>query len=199
MKNRKKLKRKNKSLNIIVILIVFLLTVFFAPKIISTARYVYNTIQNNYLSSKDFYFSSDKLALNHPEIQVTNNWSGAETYRIPINMSSKRNDMACTEADISYTVTCTCSSNVECILSKNSVQPAVPEYTYSGTIVGTDNHGSNVDYFYVYVNPKNGVPLNNTEKAWVEVVARATSPYVQEITGKLILEVGSSNIYMLDL
>ena len=197
MKKEKRLRRKhkNKSLNIIIILIVFMLTVFFAPKIISTARYVYNTIHDNYLASQDFYFSSDKLALNHPEFQVTNNWSGAETYRIPVNMSSKRNDMASTAADITYTVTCTCSNNIECILSRSSVQPETPEYTYSGTIVGTDNHGSNVDYFYVYVNPKNGVPLNNTERAWVDITASSTSPYVQVITGKLIIEVGSSNIY----
>ena len=188
MKNRKKLRRRlrkrAKIMNLIILLIALMIVVFFTPKLISTARYIYNAIHDNYLSSKDFYFSSDKLSLNHTEYQITNNWSGAETYRVTINMSSKKNDMASTESDIDYDVAFTCSDNIECTLSKSS-----------GTIVGTNNGGVNEDSFTILINPKNGVTLGNTEKAWVDVIATSTSPYSQEISGKLILEVGSSNIY----
>ena len=188
MKNKKNLKRKLRKkaqfLNLILVLIALMIVIFFTPKLISTARYIYSAIHDNYLSSKDFYFSSDKLSLDHTEYQITNNWSGAETYRVTINMSSKENDMASTESDIDYEVAFTCSDNIECTLSKNS-----------GTIVGTNNGGVNEDSFTISINPKNGVTLSNTEIAWVDVTATSTSPYSQEISGKLILEVGSSNIY----
>ncbi|MBR6034194.1 MAG: hypothetical protein IKP28_05640 [Clostridia bacterium] len=181
---KSKLKKRVHTINILILLIVLLVLVFFTPSIVSTARYVYNTIHDNYLSSQDFYFASDKLSIDGTEYQITNNWSGAETFEITINMNSKKNDMAMTAADITYDITCTCSDNIEVTKSKNS-----------GTIVGTDNHGANVDWFKIYVNPKNGRILNNTEEAWVEVTATSTAPYSQELKGKLILEVGSSNIY----
>ena len=181
---KKKLKNRVRSINMIIVLIVLLIVAFFSPIFISSARYIYNAIHDNYISSKDFYFSSDKLNLEHTEYQITNNWSGAETYTITINMSSKKNDMAYTDADIDYVVTYTCSDNIECTFSK-----------LSGTIVGTDNSGVNEDWFKIFVNPKNGRILNNTEIAWVDVTATSVSPYEQSISGKLIIEVGSSNIY----
>lgn len=192
MERRKNLKRRltrgTKPLNLIIVLIILLVVVFFTPNIISTAKYVYNVAHENYLASKDFYFKSDKLNIEHSEYQVTNNWSGAETYTITVNMSSKLNDMAFTDADIDYTITVTCSDNIECTKSKNS-----------GTIIGKNHteilEGHNQDSFSISVNPKNGVVLHNTEVAWVDVCAKAVSPYEQEIYGKLIIEVGSSSIY----
>ncbi len=181
---RNKLKKRVHTINILILLIVLLVLVFFTPNIISTARYVYNAVHDNYVSSQDFYFASDKLSLEHTEYQATNNWSGAATYEITINMTSKKNDMATTESDIEYDIRFTCSDNVECTLSKTH-----------GTIVGWGNDGDNVDWFKIYVNPKDGRVLNNTEVAWVEVTAESTSPYSQEISGRIILEVGSSNIY----
>ena len=181
---RKKIMKKIQFRNIILVLMVLITVIFFTPKLISTAKYIYNSIHDNYISSKDFYFSSDKLSLEHTEYQITNNWSGAETYRVTINMSSKKNDMAYTEADIEYQITCTCSDNIEYTLSKES-----------GTIVWTENEGVNEDWFTVEINPKDGRILNNTEVAWVDVTATSTAPYSQQISGKLIFEVGSSNIY----
>ena len=64
---------------------------------------MYNVIYEHYLASKDFYFNSDKLNLNHTEYKITNNWSGAETYIVTVNMSSKKNDKAVKDADITYT------------------------------------------------------------------------------------------------
>ena len=189
---RNKLKNRVKAINVLFLLIAFIIVVFFTPAIISTARYVYNAIHDNYVSSKDFYFSSDKLGTDHPEFQITNNWSGAQTYTIPINMTSKRNDMFTTESDIEYTISCECSDNIEYTLSKSR-----------GTILGTihedeNNNGTlsiNEDWFDIDIDPKNGRILNNTEIAWIEVTVTSTSPYSQELTGKLILEVGSSNLY----
>lgn len=187
MKNRKRNSRrilkKRKRVNLIFVFIILILVIYLTPKMVTSAKYVYKIMHEHYLFSKDFYFNSDKLSLNHTEYEITNNWSGAETYRITINMSSKRNDMAYTGADIYYQVSYTCSDNIECTLSKNN-----------GIIIGTDNGGVNEDSFSVSVNPKNGNILNNGEVAWVEVTATSTSPYEQTITGKLILEVGTADL-----
>lgn len=184
---RKRIKRKNKRrtkrINPIFVLLIFVILIFFTPRMVSTAKYVYNIVHEYYLSSKDFYFSSDKLSINHTEYEITNNWSGAETYLITVNMSSKKNDMAFTESDIAYNITYTCSENISCSLSKNS-----------STIIGTSNNGVNEDSFTISINPSGGSALSEGELAWVDIVATSTSPYTQTISGKLILEVGSSDI-----
>jgi len=179
----KRTKGKIKKNNIFLLLIILVVVVYLAPKLFSAAKYIYSSVQEYYLSSKDFYFASDKLSSSHTEYEITNNWSGAETYIIAVNMSSKKNDMAFTAADIEYTISYTCSDNISCKLSKTS-----------GTIVGQDNGGVNEDSFSINIDPANGTALNEGEKAWVEVTATSKSPYKQTISGKLILEVGNAEI-----
>lgn len=187
MKKEKKAKKKNKGkiikLNPIALLILFVIVIFITPMFVSTAKYVYNVIHEHYLSSKDFFFSSDKLNINHSEYEITNNWSGAEPYVITVNMSSKKNDMSYTEADIDYSITYTCSDNVQCTLNKET-----------STIVGTKNSGVNEDYFTISISPNGVTALGEGEKAWVDITATATSPYTQTLSGKLILEVGSADL-----
>ena len=91
--------------------------------------------------------------------------------------------MSYTESDIDYSITYTCSDNVQCTLNKNT-----------STIVGTANHGVNEDYFTVSISPNENSALGEGEKAWIDITATATSPYSQTISGKLILEVGSAEI-----
>lgn len=176
-------KRKIKKINPIVLVIILVIVTFLTPRLVSTAKYVYNVIHEHYLSSKDFYFSSDKLSVAHTEYEITNNWSGAEPYTIPVNMSSKKNDKAFTDSDITYTITATCSSNVTYTLSKTS-----------STIVGKENNGVNEDSFSVTLTPAGNTALAEGETAWVDITAKATSPYELEIYGKLIIEVGSADI-----
>ena len=187
MKKKKEVKKKNTrkviKINPIVLLIILAIVIFLTPKFVSTAKYIYNAIHEHYLSSKDFYFSSDKLSINHTEYEITNNWSGAEPYIITVNMSSKENDMAYTEADINYNISFTCSDNVQCTLNKTT-----------STIVGRGNSGVNEDYFTVTISPSGNTALAEGEQAWVDITASSTSPYTQTITGKLILEVGSADI-----
>lgn len=187
MKKKKEVKKKNTrkviKMNPIVLLIILAIVIFLTPKFVSTAKYIYNAIHEHYLSSKDFYFSSDKLSISHTEYEITNNWSGAEPYIITVNMSSKENDMAYTEADINYNISYTCSDNVQCTLNKTT-----------STIVGRGNSGVNEDYFTVTISPSGNTALAEGEQAWVDITASSTSPYTQTITGKLILEVGSADI-----
>ena len=69
---KRRTRRKTKTINPILILIVFVIIIFATPIFISTAKYIYNVIHEHYLSSKDFYFSSDKLSINHTEYEITN-------------------------------------------------------------------------------------------------------------------------------
>ena len=189
-KNNKIRKLKFKTYKPIALLIVLILVAFLSPKIISTARYVYNVAHEYYLMSKDFYFASDILTRSGLEYEITNNWTGAERYKIPVNMSSKKNDKAVIDADITYDITVSCSDNVTATPSKNS-----------GTILGYNHHyddppldGLNGDYFEVYVYPANNTPLPEGAKAWVDITVESTSPYVQQLSGRIKISVGSAEI-----
>ena len=184
MSRRRNHKRQRKTffqLTFLKSLIILVILIFLVPRFISFAIYVYNFTYEHFLASKDFYFSSDKLTEDHQEYLVTNNWSGAETYTILVNMSSKQNDMALTAADIDYDIVLDHSDNVTCTLSKTS-----------GTIVGTKNNGSNVDAFTIDITPIHA--LANNEEAWVDITTNSTSPYTKTLQGKLRLQVGLADI-----
>lgn len=174
--------KKINKFKILIVIAIFLLIIClgFRP---SFSRYVYNVIHNYYLASKDFYLKSDKLSLNHSEFEIENNWSGAETYPITINLNSKKNDLVVAASDIQYTITYTCSSNVECTLSKQT-----------GTIVGSTNNGINEDFFIVNVDPINGTALADGDVAWVDITVTSTAPYEETISGKLYIGVGTEDI-----
>jgi hypothetical protein len=175
--------RRRKSNRIIPTLIILVVLAFFVPAMTSLSKYVYHGVQNYYLGTKGFYFNSDKLSSNHSEFEIANNWSGAETYTITVNLNSKKNDLLFTETDIDYTINYTYSDNIDCTISKNS-----------GTIVGTTNGGINEDYFVITIDPKDGTALANGEVTWVEIEVKSTSPYVATLSGKLIVEVGAADI-----
>ena len=84
----KKLKKNKKRIYLIfasIILIVIAIT-------ISYGRYIYNGLRNYYLSTKSFYFNSDKMSENESYYQL-DNWSGVEPVTITFNMDSKKNNL----------------------------------------------------------------------------------------------------------
>jgi len=202
---KKREERNTKSTKLILIL---LLIACFMPAIDSGARFVYRAIHDHYVSTKDFYFKSDKLNEEHSEFQVTNNWSGSDTYRIIVNMSSKKNDMAYTSSDVAYNISLTCSEKITCTLSKNAgiIRGAGNESSNNvignqvGNQVGNQignviiSEAVNEDYFIVYVNPAPGQTIGSGETVWVDITATSTSPYSKSIYGKMIIETGSSQI-----
>lgn len=180
-RKRKKLNNDNNFKKIIILLIILAVAIFFFPKIMSLSKYVLKAIQSYYLASKEFYFNSDKLTKTMQEREITNNWSGLQSYEITVNLNSKKNDMVCAPNDITYNISYTCSSNISCTLSKTS-----------GTIIGTNNNGTNEDSFTVMVNPI--VTLYNGNSVWVELTATSSSPYVETLQGKLIITVGTEKL-----
>lgn len=180
MIRRKKRQKKNR---IILLLIVLVILIFLVPMMTSLSKYIYNAVHDYYLGSKGFYFNSDKLSSNHSEFEIANNWSGAETYTITINLNSKKNDLVFAESDIDYTITYTHSDNIECTISKNN-----------GTIKGSASGGLNEDYFMIVINPANGTGLPNGAQAWVEIEVTSTAPYKTTLSGKLYVGVGTESI-----
>ena len=200
--NRKKEKRKIKSIKLIIVL---LLAIGLMPVFYSGARFVYKAIYEHYVSTKDFSFKSNKLNEEHSEFLETNNWNGTQTYRLIVNMSSKKNDMAYTSSDVAYTISLTSSDNITCTLSKNSgIIRGSGHGNGNGNVIGnvvgneiingTISEAVNEDYFIVYVNPAQGTSLGSGQRAWVDITATSTSPYEKEIYGKIFIETGSASV-----
>ena len=113
------------------------------------------------------------------------NWDGVNHQLLEFNMNSYKNNSVTSPSDITYTIKkkCVTTANITCTLSKAS-----------GTIIGSANHGVNEDYFTVSINPAGNNALSEGETAWVDITATSTAPYSETLSGKLILEVGSSEI-----
>lgn len=139
-------------------------------------RYIYLELKDYYLSTKKFYFSSDKLTLNRAIYQVEN-WSGVDSYNIAINLNSYKNNLEVCDSDIAYTLTYNCSQNVTCSLSKNS---------------GTIYHSTNTDNVVATITPITN--LSEGDSAFIEVSASATSPYTKTISARFVLNVSISGL-----
>lgn len=165
---KKSRERKINHKNIIIIssfLILFFLTITYG-------RYIYRGIRNYYLSTKNFYFNSDKLTEDMSYYQL-DNWSGVEPVTITINMDSKKNNIVASTDNIEYSIDFTCSSNVTCVSSKNS---------------GLIMNGNNTDSFTITMTPN--VTLHGGDSVWLEVETSATEPYTKSLSGKFTINVG---------
>ena len=165
---RKKLKSNKKNVYLIfasIILIVIAIT-------ISYGRYIYNGLRNYYLSTKSFYFNSDKMSENESYYQL-DNWSGVEPVTITFNMDSKKNNLVASPDNITYDIEYECSTNVTCTASKET---------------GLIMNGTHTDSFTITMTPN--VTLYEGDYIELEVSASATSPYTKTISGRFKINVG---------
>lgn len=170
---KKKLKKDYKR--IIVLIISILLLVFITPIM---AKFVTDTFHSYYLSSKHFYFTSNRLKRNPPTYLV-NNWSGVGSFNIDVGLSSMKNSLVYSNYDIPYTVRYVCPNDVTCSFNKNS-----------GTIYGNDpNHADSV---ILSVNPSRSYTENESLSIYIE--ASSTSPYVETIGAYFRYVVGKQGV-----
>jgi len=166
-----KKKHKKKKVNIVVFIIaIAVIGVFFLSA--TYGRYIYNGIRNYYLNSQNFYFNSDKLSENGSYYQL-DNWSGVDPVNVIFHMDSKKNNLVSSPLNITYDISYTCSSNVDCTASKDS---------------GLIMNGNNTDSFTITMDPN--VTLNGGDSIWLEVTANATSPYTKSLSGRFQINVG---------
>ena len=152
----------------IVIVIILSSTVF------TYGRYIYNDIKEMYLTSKNFYFNSDKLTMNRAIYQV-DNWSAIDNYSITIGLNNYKNNLVSTKSDIGYKLSYTCSNNITCSISKTE-----------GVIYASEM----TDYFTLVLSPS--VTFNDGDTAWIEVLAESIYPYKKEISARFVLKVGKA-------
>lgn len=171
----KKIKHK-KIIYIIIITIIALATIS-----LTYGRYIYNEIKDAYLSTKNFYFSSDKLTVNRAIYQV-DNWSAVDPYSITINLNNRKNNLVHSTSDITYEVTYVCSNNVLCSVN-----------TQGGVLLSEKQTTT----FNAVVTPNS--TFKEGDEAFIEIYVKTTSPYIKTLTGRFILKVGKSGIdYKID-
>lgn len=168
--------KKNKKLKKIIILVLAILFLVYVGPIL--AKFVTDTFHSYYLSSKNFYFTSNRLKKNPPTYLV-NNWSGVGSFTIDVGLSSMKNSLVYSNYDIPYTVRYICPTGVTCSFDKNS-----------STIYGNDpNHADSV---VLSVNPGRTYSENETLSIYVE--ASSTSPYVETIGAHFEYVVGKQGV-----
>lgn len=157
--------------------------IIFAILIINTivlvsifGRYVVNKTKEFFERTKAFFFYSDKLDTDTPYYQI-DNWSGVDDYTITVNMNSYKNNLLTVDYNMEYEVSYTCSDNVICQLSPG------PYVIDSAT---------NTDSFNIIVTPNR--TLQDGETAYVEITAKATSPYEKTLKGRFTLKVGKEQL-----
>ncbi len=157
--------------------------IIFAILIINTivlvsifGRYVVNKTKGFFERTKAFFFYSDKLDTDTPYYQI-DNWSGVDDYTITVNMNSYKNNLLTVDYNMEYEVSYTCSDNVICQLSPG------PYVIDSET---------NTDSFNIIVTPNR--MLQDGETAYVEITAKATSPYEKTLKGRFTLKVGKEQL-----
>ncbi len=165
---KKKKSRKIKKIHIIIFAIVLIVLSI----TLSYGRFIYNGLRNYYLSTKSFYFNSDKMSDNESYYQL-DNWSGVEPVTITFNMDSKKNNLIASPDNITYSIEYECSSNVTCVASKET---------------GLIMNGTNTDSFTITMTPN--INLYEGDFIELEVSASATSPYTKTISGKFKINVG---------
>ncbi len=136
-------------------------------------RYIYLELKEYYLSTKNFYFNSDKLTVDRAIYQVEN-WSGVDSYNISINLNSYKNNLEVCDSDITYELTYFCSNNVNCHLSKEG---------------GTIFTATNTDNVVATLTPITS--LSEGDTAFIEVTAQSTAPYRKTIKARFILNVAT--------
>lgn len=173
MKKQKGRDYKYKIKQLIIIIFLCCNGIFFVSIL---GRYVVKNAQSFFGRSKEFYFYSDKLDVNNPAYQIEN-WSGVDDYSILINMNSFANNLLTTSYDIEYEISYFASDNIICELSKTN-----------GTIKG-DTH---TDFFTLTITPNTVLTTGDT--VYVEITAKAKSPYEKTIKGRFTLIVGQEQL-----
>lgn len=162
--------KKNK---LIILFIILLDLIVLVPTL---GRYVGREIKDYYLATQNFYFNADKLERDGIVYQVEN-WSGVDSYDVTFNLDSYKNNTVYTTADIEYDIEYKCSNNVTCKITKTK-----------GIIYG-EKH---TDSFTITITPI--TPLEDSDKATIEVEAKSTAPYEKTLKGKFNVVVGKMGL-----
>ena len=196
MRERKKTRIRRKNMGIKK-LILFLILIFIiiqiirvvVPASVTFSRYVYSVIRSYYLSSKEFYFRSDKLN-NTTAYFEADNWSGVDAYEITVNMNSRKNNIEVSKDDIEYDI----SYDYEVYHSdgkKYDNKEDLIDFYISKTSGVIRTSANNRDYFNVSITPKNNIKLNDNDYIYIKLEAHPTSPNEETLRGEFKINIGN--------
>ncbi len=172
--NKMKRRKKNKVKLIFIILVIILC--------ITTSvfgRYVINIAKDLYLTSKNFYFTSNILDINMPTYDYSN-WGGVDTYQIDVDLYSWKNELL----KLNY--------NLEYVIYAESNMPEKVRCSFgtpngSATKTGVIYSDTNKVGEALYITPL--TTLNTSDKITITIVAKATGEYEKEISAKIKLNI----------
>ena len=200
-KKRTRIRRKNSGIKKLILLLILLFIIIqliikvIVPNSVTLARYVYSAVRNYYLSSKEFYFNSDKLSENTAHFE-SDNWSGVDEYAVEININTRKNLNEFSKVDVNYNL------QYEYGIYKSDgtkyegdvldfkitdMAKANSEGIISETIEWQNEN--NQDTIEFSVQPK--ITLENDDYVFVKITATSTSPYVTKLTGEFKIIIGS--------
>lgn len=81
-----------KKLNKLKVTVAIVIIVLFVLTVTGFGRFLYNSVRDRYLASKNFYFTSNLLTTSN-ETYEYDNWDGYGIYKIEIDLYSKDNDL----------------------------------------------------------------------------------------------------------
>lgn len=182
-------------------LVCVLVLLSFFTHSVSYAKYASSALFNYYLSSKGFYFESDKLKMNGAN-NVDTHWDGKKIY---FNLTNQKNNYV-TSYDIEYNALCTIVEDENKVCELNGTD----SNKYSGTLTvdyGCFNKNGDKDVtsfdektclengYEWTVRPSNtslyfevfDLEGNEVDNAKVNVTVTSTKPYVKTISSDFVL------------
>jgi len=170
---KKKLNKLKVSIIIVVMVLAFTITVF--------GRYIYNSIRETYLTTKQFYFTSNILTATGANYRFTN-WDGEEVYAIEFDLNTYINETTKLNYDLTYKVTATASeadsAKIKCTINSYSAS-ATNEFT------GSVSSPPNTSKVVVYVTPLVTIPEGDS--VTINVEATTSVPYQKTLSCKFTL------------
>lgn len=199
-RKRTRVRRKNSGIKklvfflILLFIIIYLLVKVIVPGSVTLSRYVYSAIRNYYLTTREFYFNSDKLSLTTAQFE-SDNWSGVDDYEVKINMNSRKNMTEVTKVDIPYTIEYEYAAyrsngikynedKIDFSITDNQTSRAIPTFTADGS-------PDNQDAFAFTIKPKAGEVFENNDYVYVKITTKSTSPYVSTLVGEFKIIIGT--------
>ena len=207
-KSKTRIRRKNGGIRKLVFFAILLcLTIFvfikvLVPNTITFARYIHSVIRSYYLSSKEFYFNSDKLATTTANFE-SSNWSGNNNYEVDITMNSRKNMNEHSRTDIVYNITYEAKAykangdpypdNYIVFQLKDSNGQAIDlsNTPIQRTIFMTSDYSDKFTFSVAAATPGS---LKNNDYIIVNIQASSVRPYTSDLYGEFKIIVGTKNV-----
>lgn len=198
-------KRKINKFKVGIIVFIFLLFVLTTSGL---GRFVYNTIRDQYLTSKQFYFTSDLLtADSRVPVYTYENWDGTGIYNFDVELFSKINDLQKLDGDQEYTIMVNFPQEVNCAI--NTTKFVEPElYDEKGNEIAANKlmvekpisktstiqlSKQNIDEVTIYVKAiSEKMVLSQGDTIDIEVTAYTSSPYKKSLSAIFRLKISTS-------